>query len=82
MSLEKDIAEGNIGAIGAYDIEFKDGKLSAIVKLDRDIGAGLSLSGNVRLDLSAEMVLDALAKAIPGTLDDAVFELAKKALKA
>jgi hypothetical protein len=80
--MEKDIVEGNIGAVGSYDLEFKGGKLSALVKIDREVGAGLSIEGSMKVSLDADMVIDALAAAIPGKIDDVALGLIKAALKA
>lgn len=70
-----EIAQGNLGPNAQYDIKFEGGQLVAELdaKLDKS-SAGLV----VKLD--AGQVLDALAKAIPGTLDDAVFGVIKAAL--
>lgn len=75
--MEKDIAAGKLGNVGEYDLEFKNGMLSLSVKADAGpLKAGLSI------ELGADAVIDALKVAIPGTLDDALLELLKSALKA
>lgn len=75
--MEKDLAEGKIGSVGAYDLEFKGGKLTF------KLSAGASgLSAMVGIEADADVVLDALAKAIPGHVDDALLGLMKSALKA
>lgn len=79
--MEKDIAEGNIGTVGVYDIEFKGGKLVAKAKLGTSTDQGLSLEADMLISLDAEKVIDAIAKAIPGQIDDAVLSLIKGALK-
>lgn len=72
-----EIAEGPIGNVGKYDIEFKEGKLVCEVSAQ----VGFADAGFV-LKIGAEQVLDAIAKAIPGTIDDAVIDMAKKLLAA
>ena len=75
--MEKDLVDGKLGELGQYDVEFKGGKLRGELKV-----AKLGLSAGVVVEIDADQVLDALAKAIPGTIDDAVLGLAKAALKA
>jgi len=76
-SMEKDIIDGNIGAVGSYDIEFKQGKLTA------KVGVGHSgVSGNISLEFNSDAIIDALCKAIPGQIDDALGAILKNALKA
>ena len=78
--MEKDIAEGKIGEVGAYDVEFKGGKLLAKVGLAKEVTAGVSAKADVSVEIDARSVLEALKKAIPCTIDDALLELAAKAL--
>jgi hypothetical protein len=75
--MEKHIVEGKIGAVGAYDLEFKDGKLSFKIGV-----AHSGVSADVVVALDSDAVIDALKVAIPGKIDDAVLDLAKVALKA
>ena len=77
MTMEKDIIEGNLGSVGKYDVEFKEGKLVAM--MDADAVDGMITAGLV-LKLDAGKVMDALSKAIPGTFDDALLGVAKAAL--
>lgn len=73
--MEKDLIGGKIGSVGSYDVAFNDGKLVVTSSVaDGPASASLSVS------LDAGMVLDALAKAIPGTIDDAIIGVAKAAL--
>lgn len=72
---EKQLAEGNLGAVGQYDIDFKEGKLCAELKASHG-----AVEGSMVVKLDAGAVLDAVAKAIPGQVDDAVFGLIKAAL--
>lgn len=73
--MEKDLVEGNIGK-AKYDVEFRDGKLVAELKYAHDLA-----EAGAFVHIPADSVLDAIAKAIPGQIDDAVIELIKKALK-
>lgn len=73
--VEADIIEGNVGTVGKYDVDFKEGKLQVQVTVAQPFGeAGLV----VKVD--AGYVLDALAKAIPGVIDDAFINVVKAAL--
>lgn len=78
--MEKEIAEGKIGAVGAYDVEFKDGKLVAKIGLQREAAPGVSIHGDLSVELGARAVLEALKKVIPGQFDDAAIEMAAAAL--
>lgn len=73
--METEIAQGPIGTVGAYDVDFKDGKLTAKVNAGSDV-----VKADLTVELDAGVVLDKLAKAIPGTFDDAIIALAKTAL--
>jgi hypothetical protein len=75
--MEKDIVEGNIGSVGKYDVAFKGGKLV----LSLDAGAD-GVVGALSVSVDAAVVLDALAAAIPGKIDDAIIGLIKAALAA
>lgn len=72
---DKQIVEGNIGNVGKYDVEFKGGHLVASVGANMAVGEVA-----VELKIGAKQVLDAIAKAIPGQIDDKVIELLEKAL--
>jgi hypothetical protein len=73
----KEIVEGKIGTVGEYDLEWKEGKLVFVLRAKDPLGIS---SAGLEISLSAEAVLDSLAKAIPGTIDDAIFGLIKAAL--
>lgn len=75
--MEKDIVDGKLGSVGGYDLEFKGGKLMFKLNVSWN-----GLAGEVAMGVDADGVLDALAKAIPGQIDDTVFALLKAALKA
>lgn len=73
--MEGELAQGNVGSVGKYDLEFKEGCLVADVKVELGVG-----QATMSIKLDAGHVLDALAKAIPGTWDDAIIGVAKAAL--
>lgn len=77
-----DIIEGPIGAVGSYDVEFKDGKLVAKVGAEHEPLKGVTVKADVSVELGAEAVIDAIARAIPGEVDDFVLDKLKKALLA
>lgn len=74
--MEKDIVEGKLGSVGAYDVEFKGGKLTAKVGVEH-----VGLSASLVLEMGAAAVFEALKKAIPGTIDDAILDGALKLLE-
>ena len=78
--MEKDIVEGKIGEVGAYDLEFKEGKLTGKANLSHEPTSGITVKAEVSIDIGARPVLEALKKAAPGQIDDALFELLAKAL--
>lgn len=73
--MEGELLQGNLGSVGKYDVAFKEGGLVAEVKADMG-----PANASVMIKLDAAKVIDALAAAIPGTVDDAVFGLIKAAL--
>lgn len=75
--MEKDIIDGKIGSVGGYDLEFKGGKLMFKVNV-----AWNGLAAEIGVGVDADGVIDAIAKAIPGQIDDQVLALVKAALKA
>lgn len=77
--METGIAEGKIGAVGAYDLEFKGGKLVGVAKAG---AAEVGLTVEVQVALEAHAVLAAIKKAIPGQIDDALLGLLEQALLA
>lgn len=58
------------------DVDFKEGKLRLSVSYD-----GKGADAGLFVDLDPEYFLDKLKAAIPGSIDDAVIELLKNALK-
>lgn len=73
--MEAIIADGNIGNSAKYSVAFKEGKL--VAELDANEGAFV---GGLVVKIDAGQVLDAIAKAVPGQLDDAVIAIIKAAL--
>lgn len=77
--IDKDIAEGKLGAIGSYDVEIKDSKLIAKVDANHDLG-----KAGVLVELDAAKIWDKyvdMAKAkIPGQIDDLIFDTVRVAL--
>jgi hypothetical protein len=74
--MEKDIVDGKIGEVGKFDLEFKEGELRFVL----DVGK-FGLSAGMKVAVKAEDVIDAIAKAIPGQIDDAILQVLKAALK-
>ena len=75
--MEKDIAQGDLGKIGHYDIAFKGGKMRAEISAD----SGVGVKGGAFIEADSDSVIDALCKAIPGQIDDALGAILKAALK-
>lgn len=73
--MDADLVKGNLGTVGKFDVAFKDGAL--VAELDAAVSVG---SAGLVLKIEAGKVLDALAAAIPGTIDDAIINIAKGAL--
>lgn len=62
-----DVAQGQVGPEAKYDVAFEGGSLKAKLDYSGQLGgAGLYVS------IGAKQVLEALKKAIPGVVDDAV----------
>ena len=80
--MEKEIAEGNIGSVGHYDLEFKGGALSGMADLNHEFAPGITISGAIKLSVSADTVKEAIKKKIPGVVDDAILDIIFAALKA
>jgi hypothetical protein len=72
-----DITKGDIGPEAKYTVVFTNAKLKADLNYAGKMGgAGLFI------EIGAEQVIDALKEAIPGSIDDAIFDVIKMALKA
>ena len=74
--MSKEIVKGPLGKIGDYDVQIKEGKLE--LTLNADVVGG---SVGVVVKIESCELLDLIAKAIPGTIDDAIVNIAKEALK-
>jgi hypothetical protein len=68
--MEKQIADGEIGSIGHYNVEFKDKKLVLAASADFKIG---NMESKITVD--SNMIVEAIKKAIPGQIDDAILNL-------
>ena len=73
--MEKDIVGGPLGTVGSYDLKFAGGKLVFEIKADVAIG-GVGLV----MEIDSGHLLDAIAAAIPGKIDDAVIGVIKASL--
>ena len=73
--MEKEMVAGQVGAGGSYKVEFKGGSL----RLEASYSEGVK--GSVVFEIPADHVIDQIAKAIPGQLDDTILNLMKAALK-
>ena len=71
-----DLAQGQIGPEAKYDVKFEGGKLVAELNYE-----GALLGAGLNIHIGADQVINAIEKAIPGQIDDAVLELIKSALK-
>jgi hypothetical protein len=74
--MDKDLAKGPIGSVGQYDVAFSGGKLMAVANVSLPPSESIKLS----VEVDAGKVLDALANAIPGVLDNALIALIKSGL--
>lgn len=72
------MVEGNIGTVGNYDLEFKDGSIVGVVKIAQTPTAGVSVSADVNISISAKAVLEAIKRAIPNALVDELITLIEK----
>lgn len=77
MKMDKPIVDGNLGTVGSYKIEIKNGKLRAEAGANAPIG----LSAGAFIEADTDTIVDAICKAIPGHFDDVAGELLKTALK-
>ena len=73
--------EGNIpiSNFGDFEAKINAGKLVLTLKMGMPTG---EVKGGLEVEVETGLVLDAIAKAIPGQVDDAVFNVIKLALKA
>ncbi len=72
---DKELVGGALGSVGKYDVAFKEGSL--VIEVDANVAVG---SAGLVVKVGAKSVLDAISKAIPGQIDDAIIALLEKAL--
>ena len=72
-----EIVKGSLGPEAGYEVKFEGGKFVVGINY-----AGAELGGGLNIALDIDMVINAIEKAIPGQIDDAVLNLVKAALKA
>jgi len=73
--MESEVVNEQLGKVGHVGVSISGGKIVA------EVDAGLPVgSAKIVLELDACAVLDAIAAAIPGTIDDAIIGVAKAAL--
>lgn len=73
--MEKDLIAGEIGKVGMYKLAFVGGKLVLSAEV-----AGGPLAVEASVKLGAAELIDAIAAAIPGKVDDAILGVIKAAL--
>lgn len=80
---KKEIANGPIGQIGNFKVDFESGKLVAQVEISAP-AAGFTMSVKAEQDAKPVAIksLEWLKGKIPGTLDDAIIDLAIKGVEA
>jgi len=78
--MEKDIVDGKIGEVGAYDVEFKGGKLVAKADAAAVPGGLVSVKAAVSVEIDAKAVFAAIKAKIPGNVDDAILGVVEAAL--
>lgn len=76
--MDKDLASGSLGNVGSYDVAFKSGKLVVSGSVALPPGESVSLE----LQVDSGKVIDALAAAIPGKIDDVLLAMIKNLLNA
>jgi hypothetical protein len=75
-----DVAQGNIGQVGQYEIDFVGGKAIVKAEAGNEIGK-ISLQGELDAKIVGYKFLDWLKVKIPGEIDDAVIEVIKKGME-
>lgn len=78
--IEVEIADGKIGEVGSYDIEFKGLKLVAKAEAQGKAGP-VSFKSLNEISLDGVEVLRAIARAIPGEFDNQLLEMCIVALQ-
>ena len=77
-----DVADGKLGEVGAWEVDLSSGSLVLKAKVAAKAGEVASLGVNVEASVSGDALIDAICKAIPGHVDDALGGVLKSALKA
>ena len=72
-----EIGSGKIGEVGAFSAKIEKGKL--VLTIDAAVPSAGAV-GSLKLEMDSGIVMDAIAKAIPGQVDDAVIAVMKAAL--
>jgi len=75
--MELDIVEGKIGEVGAYDVELKGGKLTAMVNFGGSAGV---VSADMKIAIDGKVIFAKIKEAIPGQVDDAILSVIEAAL--
>jgi hypothetical protein len=73
--MDQQLAQGKLGEVGQYDVAVHGSKL--VAKLNAGVP---EVSGNMEVQVDLTKVIDAIAAAIPGKMDDLIFAMLKKAL--
>lgn len=73
--MDKELVSGELGKVGAYKLVFMGGKLVLSAEI---VGGPLGVEASVKL--GAAELIDAIAAAIPGKVDDAILGVIKAAL--
>lgn len=70
-----DVANGNIGTVGKYDVSFTSGQMV----VEMDVASGPA-SASLSIKISGKQILDALAAKIGGPIPAEVAQLLENAL--
>lgn len=80
--MDKDIIDGSVGKIGMYDVAFKDGSLVGKLGIQaKAVDEIVDVQMDISVSIGADAIIEAIKKAIPGTIDDAILDIVKVALK-
>lgn len=72
---EKILAQGNIGTVGKYMVEFKDGALIATESVSAD-----GISESATITISGKTIIDGIARKIGGPIPATIAEFLETAL--
>lgn len=76
-----ELAKGTIGKTGSYEAQLTGGQVLAEGKVDLKVGDVVVGSVDLKINLDGLAGLDLLKKLIPGTIDDAIIDVAKAAFQ-